>query len=118
MDGFFLFAAVQMYPLPAETFNTLVIEIEYMELVISADHFFMNIDDATRMFLNVPMPRDDDNNYWPIGSNYTPVNLFERSPLDINLTFGNYEDIVYEDDENADEECDEECEEEENIAEE
>lgn len=116
-DGyFFLFAAVQMYPLPAKTFNALVVEIECMELVIFADHFFMNIENATRMFLKEQLLRDDDNNYWPTGNHYTQINVFEHSSLQISWKSGNYEDIIYEDDEYADEESDEECEEKENIA--
>lgn len=86
----------------------LIVEIQYMELCICADRFYMDIDEISKMFITVPLPQDDDYNFWPIENNYTPADLYQRHLMDINLTFGNFEDIIYDDDEAMEEEMGEE----------
>lgn len=74
---------------------------------MSADRFFLDVNEVSLMFLTIPLPQDDDYNFWPIDNNYTPSGLYKRFPMDINLTFGNIEDIM-KDDTSVEEEAGEE----------
>ncbi|KAH8365612.1 hypothetical protein KR093_002734, partial [Drosophila rubida] len=76
--------------LAPEVFRKLLPEIQRIELVLASTRFYYTLQEFVDLYGKVPFGRDDDGFYWPIQNNYTPPNIFVRTPFDINLTFADY----------------------------
>ncbi|EDV50275.1 uncharacterized protein LOC6546480 [Drosophila erecta] len=76
--------------LPVEVFRKHLPEIQRIELVLASTRFYYELREFTGLYGRVPFAPDEDGLFWPIQSNYTPPNIFRRTPYDINLTFGEY----------------------------
>uniref|UniRef100_A0A1A9WTG4 Uncharacterized protein n=1 Tax=Glossina brevipalpis TaxID=37001 RepID=A0A1A9WTG4_9MUSC len=77
-------------PLPADPFNKLLPEIQRINLVLSCDKFYLTLKRFAKDYFYFDVRRDDDSYFWPIENSYTPLDIFTRSPFDINLTFSDY----------------------------
>ncbi|ALC42882.1 CG15878 [Drosophila busckii] len=76
--------------LPAEVFRKLLPEIQRIELVLASTRFYYTLKEFVDLYGKMPFAADDDGLYWPVPNNYTPANIFRRTPYDINLTFADY----------------------------
>eukprot|EP00099_Drosophila_melanogaster_P020693 NP_647699.1 uncharacterized protein Dmel_CG15878 [Drosophila melanogaster] len=76
--------------LPVEVFRKHLPEIQRIELVLASTRFYYELGEFAWLYGRVPFSPDEDGLFWPIQSNYTPPNIFRRTPYDINLTFGEY----------------------------
>ncbi|KAH8418225.1 hypothetical protein KR222_001481, partial [Zaprionus bogoriensis] len=76
--------------LPPDIYRKLLPEIQRIELVLASTRFYYTLKEFQDLYGKVPFGRDDDSLYWPIQNNYTPPNIFRRTPYDINLTFAEY----------------------------
>ncbi|EDW50171.1 uncharacterized protein LOC6610454 [Drosophila sechellia] len=76
--------------LPVEVFRKHLPEIQRIELVLASTRFYYELGEFAGLYGRVPFAPDEDGLFWPIQSNYTPPNIFRRTPYDINLTFGEY----------------------------
>ncbi|KAM8710533.1 hypothetical protein ACLKA7_017192 [Drosophila subpalustris] len=76
--------------LAPDIFRRLLPEIQRIELVLASTRFYYTLAEFVDLYGKVPFGRDDDGFYWPIQNNYTPANIFRRTPFDINLTFADY----------------------------
>lgn len=76
--------------LPPDTYRKLLPEIQRIELVLASNRFYYTLKEFSELYGTVPFGRDDDSFWWPIQNNYTPPNIFQRTPFDINLTFAEY----------------------------
>ncbi|XP_016933547.2 uncharacterized protein [Drosophila suzukii] len=76
--------------LPMEVFRKHLPEIQRIELVLASTRFYYELDEFAKIYGQVPFAPDEDGLFWPIQNNYTPPNIFRRTPYDINLTFGDY----------------------------
>lgn len=76
--------------LPPDIYRKLLPEIQRIELVLASTRFYYTLQEFFDLYGTVPFGRDDDSFWWPIQNNYTPPNIFQRTPFDINLTFAEY----------------------------
>lgn len=77
--------------LPADPYNKLLPEAQRIELVLKSKRFYRNVKDFAKTYRLVPLHQDEESLFWPIQDNYMPLNIFERSPFDVNLTFNDKE---------------------------
>uniref|UniRef100_A0A1A9UJD3 Uncharacterized protein n=1 Tax=Glossina austeni TaxID=7395 RepID=A0A1A9UJD3_GLOAU len=86
---------VYFAPLPADPFNKLLPEVQRINLVLNCNKFYLGLKRFANNYFNLDVCRDDDSYFWPIGNSYSPLDIFIRSPYDVNLTFSDYgkEDI-------------------------
>ncbi|XP_039488871.1 uncharacterized protein LOC120450115 [Drosophila santomea] len=83
-------SSIQSEHLPVEVFRKHLPEIQRIELVMASTRFYYELDEFAGLYGRVPFSLDEDGLFWPIQSNYTPPNIFRRTPYDINLTFAEY----------------------------
>ncbi|XP_068142335.1 uncharacterized protein [Drosophila tropicalis] len=76
--------------LPVDTYRKLLPEIQRMDLVLASTRFYYTLTEFTNIYGDSPSAPDDDSLFWPIQNQYTPPNIFMRTPFDINLTFSDY----------------------------
>ncbi|KAH8262076.1 hypothetical protein KR038_002541, partial [Drosophila bunnanda] len=76
--------------IPIDTYRKHLPEIQRIELVLASTRFYYELDDFAKLYGQVPFARDEEGYFWPIPNNYTPPNIFRRTPYDINLTFADY----------------------------
>ncbi|KAM7356640.1 uncharacterized protein ACRADG_002295 [Cochliomyia hominivorax] len=76
--------------LPNDPYNKYLPEIQRIDIIMNANKFYYNIKDFSLTYQIIPTYQDEDALLWPIQHNYTPLDIFERSTFDVNLTFGNY----------------------------
>ncbi|XP_037807152.1 uncharacterized protein LOC119600742 [Lucilia sericata] len=81
---------VDLFMLPPDPFNKLLPEIQRIDLVLDANKFYHTVKDFALTYRIIPTHQDEEALFWPIQNNYTPLDIFERSAFDVNLTFGNY----------------------------
>ncbi|XP_023301131.2 uncharacterized protein LOC111683306 [Lucilia cuprina] len=79
-----------LFMLPPDPFNKLLPEIQRIDLVLDANKFYHTVKDFALTYRVIPTHQDEEALFWPIQNNYTPLEIFERSAFDVNLTFGNY----------------------------
>ncbi|XP_053953402.1 uncharacterized protein LOC128860144 [Anastrepha ludens] len=73
--------------LPAAIFNKLLPEVQRIELVLSCNRFYCNVQRRALMYKSIPAELEANLLTWPIPYNYTPLGVFRHSPYDVNLTF-------------------------------
>ncbi|KAH8296552.1 hypothetical protein KR054_007848, partial [Drosophila jambulina] len=76
--------------MPVDTYRKHIPEIQRIELVLASTRFYYELAGFTKLYGQVPFARDEEGHFWPISNNYTPPNIFRRTPYDINLTFAGY----------------------------
>ncbi|EDW78747.1 uncharacterized protein Dwil_GK12597 [Drosophila willistoni] len=76
--------------LPVDTYRRLLPEIQRIDLVLASTRFYYTLTEFTNIYGHSPSAPDDDSLFWPIQNQYTPPNIFMRTPFDINLTFSDY----------------------------
>lgn len=76
--------------LSVDIFRKHLPEIQRIELVLASTRFYYELDGFAKLYGQVPFARDEEGLFWPIPNNYTPPNIFRRTPYDINLTFADY----------------------------
>lgn len=59
-------------------------------MVLNCKKYYYNIKDFALTYRVIATHQDEEALFWPIQNNYTPLDIFERTPFDVNLTFGNY----------------------------
>ncbi|XP_017016146.2 uncharacterized protein [Drosophila takahashii] len=83
-------SSIQSDHLPVDIYRKHLPEIQRIELVLASTRFYYDLDEFSKIYGRVPFSPDEDGLFWPIQNNYTPPNIFRRTPYDINLTFGEY----------------------------
>ncbi|XP_067645355.1 uncharacterized protein [Eurosta solidaginis] len=76
--------------LPAAIFNKVIPEVQRIELVLSCNRFYSNVQRFALLYQSIPPELDDEVRTWPLSYNYTPVGVFRYTPYDVNLTFADY----------------------------
>ncbi|XP_017022795.1 uncharacterized protein [Drosophila kikkawai] len=76
--------------MPMDIYRKHLPEIQRIDLVLASTRFYYELDGFSKLFGQVPFARDEEGHFWPIPNNYTPPNIFRRTPYDINLTFADY----------------------------
>ncbi|XP_065362425.1 uncharacterized protein LOC135955927 [Calliphora vicina] len=79
-----------LFLLPPDPYNKLLPELQRIDLVLSANKFYHTVKDFALTYRVIPTHQDEEALFWPIQNNYTPLEIFERSAFDVNLTFGHY----------------------------
>lgn len=79
-----------LFSLAGDPFNKLLPEIQRIDLVLNSNKFYQTVKDFAQTYRVIPTHQDEDAIFWPIQNNYTPLNIFQRSSFDVNLTFGHY----------------------------
>uniref|UniRef100_A0A1A9Z2R5 Uncharacterized protein n=1 Tax=Glossina pallidipes TaxID=7398 RepID=A0A1A9Z2R5_GLOPL len=77
-------------PLPPDPFNKLLPEVQRINLVLSCNKFYLDLKRFANDYFHFEVRRDEDSYFWPIENSYTPLDIFIRSPYDVNLTFSDY----------------------------
>ncbi|XP_073840829.1 uncharacterized protein [Musca autumnalis] len=73
--------------LPADPYNRLLPEVQRIELILKANKFYRNVKEYAKTYRLIPQHQDEEALFWPIQDSYMPLQIFERSPYDVNLTF-------------------------------
>ncbi|KAH8234631.1 hypothetical protein KR032_000986, partial [Drosophila birchii] len=81
---------ISLEQMPIDLYRKYLPEIQRIELVLASTRFYYELDGFTKLYGQVPFARDEEGHFWPIPNNYTPPNIFRRTPYDINLTFADY----------------------------
>ncbi|SPP87639.1 uncharacterized protein LOC117589157 [Drosophila guanche] len=76
--------------LPVDVYRKYLPEIQRIELVLASTRFYFTLAEFSDLYGGAPQTPDEDGLFWPIQNNYTPPNIFRRTPFDINLTFADY----------------------------
>lgn len=76
--------------MPQDPYNKLLPEIQRIDLVLNSNKFYYKVKDFALTYRVIANHQDEEALFWPIQNNYTPLDIFERSQFDVNLTFGNY----------------------------
>ncbi|KAH8316952.1 hypothetical protein KR074_008896 [Drosophila pseudoananassae] len=79
--------------LPVDVYRKHLPEIQRIELVLASTRFYYDLAEFNGLYGRMPFGPDEEGLYWPIQNNYTPGNIFWRSPYDINLTFSDYTSV-------------------------
>ncbi|XP_022212449.2 uncharacterized protein LOC111067587 [Drosophila obscura] len=76
--------------LAVDVYRKFLPEIQRIELVLASTRFYFTLAEFSDLYGSAPQTPDEDGLFWPIQNNYTPPNIFRRTPFDINLTFADY----------------------------
>ncbi|XP_001354032.3 uncharacterized protein [Drosophila pseudoobscura] len=76
--------------LSVDVYRKFLPEIQRIELVLASTRFYFTLAEFLDLYGTAPQTPDEDGLFWPIQNNYTPPNIFRRTPFDINLTFADY----------------------------
>ncbi|XP_061398972.1 uncharacterized protein LOC133334656 [Musca vetustissima] len=80
--------------LPADPYNKLLPEVQRIELVLKSQKFYRNVKEYAKTYRLIPLHQDEESLFWPIPQNYMPLQIFERSDFDVNLTFNDKADDI------------------------
>ncbi|KAH8345704.1 hypothetical protein KR067_001601 [Drosophila pandora] len=80
--------------LPVDVYRKHMPEIQRIELVLASTRFYYDLAEFNGLYGRMPFGPDEEGLFWPIQNNYTPANVFWRSPYDINLTFADYTSVT------------------------
>ncbi|KAH8379956.1 hypothetical protein KR009_008221 [Drosophila setifemur] len=93
--------------LPVDIYRKHLPEIQRIELVLASTRFYFELFEFNALYGHTPFAPDEEGLFWPIQNNYTPPNIFRRTPYDINLTFADYATVSAKEEEVGNEEIEE-----------